>query len=133
MCLSLNEQACVGCQLGESFVKEIGVQACHRKEADTTMRTASTTGHLAQQGGAGPKKPLIGFSRKSGEVGTTVGRHGLFFWRWGGHINDQRALWRVKTLSIDLDDSVAVFLIKLEDPPVEVVAFFRDVGRVVPG
>ena len=46
----------------------------------------------------------------------------LFFWRWGGHIDDQRALWRVKTLSIDLDDSVAVFLIKLEDPPVEVVA-----------
>ena len=57
----------------------------------------------------------------------------LFFWRWGGHIDDQRALWRVKTLSIDLDDSVAVFLIKLEDPPVEVVAFFLDVGRVVPG
>ncbi|MDF2756971.1 MAG: hypothetical protein K0S94_2566, partial [Nitrospira sp.] len=65
-------------QLGESFVKELGVQACHRKEANTAMRTAYTTGHLAQQGGAGPMKPLIGFSRKSGEVGTTVGRHGPY-------------------------------------------------------
>ena len=57
----------------------------------------------------------------------------LFLRRGGGHVNDQRAFWRIKPLTVDLNDSIAIFLIELKDPTVEIVAFVRDIGRVDAG
>src|SRR5689334_15567557 len=43
------------------------------------------------------------------------------------HIHDEFPFGREETLLVDLDDSVALLLIKFEDPPVEIIAFVRHI------
>ena len=51
----------------------------------------------------------------------------LLFFGERREVDDQFTLWRVEPLVIDLHDSIAVFLIELENPSVEVISFVGDV------
>ena len=111
----------------ESFSKGVDIQEGNGKEADATAGASKFAGHFSQQGGGCPLEPVIGFLVQRRRAWRSLSCHGHSF-HFDGEIDDEIALGRVEALVVDLDDPVALFLVKLQDPSVEVIAL---VGHVV--
>ena len=114
-------------QAGESFSKGVDIQEGNGKGADATAGASEFAGHFTQQGGRCPLEPVIGFLVQRRRAWRSLSCHGHSF-HFDGEVDDEIALGRVEALVVDLDDPVALFLVKLQDPSVEVIAL---VGHVV--
>lgn len=114
-------------EAGQSLLEDLDVEDSDGKGADAAAGAAEPAGHFTKQGGGGPLEPAISLLIQGGRVRLRWTCHGRSF-HFDGEVDDEIALGGVEALVVDLDDPIALFLVELQDPSVEVVAL---VGHVV--
>jgi hypothetical protein len=113
-------------EAGESLLEGMDVEESDRKGADATTGASESAGNFAEQGGGCPLEPVVSFLIERTRVGQSWNCHGRSF-LFDGEVDDEMAFGRVKALVINLDDSVALVLVELQDPSVEIIALIAHI------